>query len=313
MITVAALNPCMDETILMESFKAGATNRAIAPAGVDAGGKGFNVACALRALGEEVCLVGFLPEQGSDVYKNQVSEIFSHHALLSCPGQMRVNTKVIDRAGVLTEINRRGFVLQDAAYVREMINRCLRFGAESDLVVFSGSTPDGITPDFYAHMANELAKRHVPVMIDASGAALVHAVKSSAVLIKPNLEEFCALIGRSVQPDDLGEMIRSGRNLARCGPMIALSLGAHGMLLITQTQAFYAPAPRIDQVASTVGAGDNALAAMAQAWVCGLRGSALLRAGVAAGTASVLRQGTAPLEKRQFDRLFAQVEVQKLE
>lgn len=301
MITVVSLNPCMDET-LCGAFQAGATNR-FSVGQMDAGGKGYNVAAALKSLGAPVRLIGLMPRQGSDAYMQAVDALGIESDFVSCPGTLRVNTKIVDERGVLTEINRTGFSAS-ALVAAQMADCCRHYAPKSALMLFCGSMPRGFASDFYAAMADQLS---APAMIDASGAALRAAADSKAILLKPNLDEFAQLIGETPAQTLDALACQAGLAAREMGKTLAVSLGARGMLLAQRDQVFYAEAPKVSGVRCSVGAGDNALAAMAFSWTQGGRGETLLSAGVAAGTASVLRAGTQPLCRKTYQELLGRV------
>ena len=59
MIATVTLNPAVDKSVTVRGFEIGKTNRGEVDR-VDAGGKGINVAKALKRLGSEVCALGLL-------------------------------------------------------------------------------------------------------------------------------------------------------------------------------------------------------------------------------------------------------------
>jgi 6-phosphofructokinase 2 len=72
---------------------------------------------------------------------------------------------------------------------------------------------------------------------------------------------------------------------------VALTLGEHGALLVTATQAWRAQ-PMAIEVLSAVGAGDSFLGGMVSALASGKALEQAFRVAVAAGSAAVLSPGT---------------------
>ena len=62
--------------------------------------------------------------------------------------------------------------------------RYLTQGAE--LVVFAGSLPRDVADDFYAEATRDLARRHVPVVLDTEGEPLRLGVEAEPFLVSPN-------------------------------------------------------------------------------------------------------------------------------
>lgn len=179
------------------------------------------------------------------------------------------------------------------------------------LVVASGSLPPGAPDDFFARLARVVKRRGARFVLDASGAALKHALDEGVWLVKPSLREFGELLGRPLEHEGdwraaAAELVRSGK-----AEVVALTLGDRGALLVTAEHAFRAPALPVT-VVSAVGAGDSFLGGMVASLA---RGRSLLesfRVGVAAGSAAVEMPGTALCTRGEVERLVAGVETVEL-
>src|SRR5436309_1866284 len=105
MIATVTLNPAVDKTVTIPGFAVGKTNRARIEQ-VQPGGKGINVAQALKQLGCPVVATGFLAGN----YGRYISEALAAGDIFTdficVPGETRINLKIIDPvAGTETEIN----------------------------------------------------------------------------------------------------------------------------------------------------------------------------------------------------------------
>lgn len=125
-------------------------------------------------------------------------------------------------------------------------------------LVLSGSLPPGVPDGFYAQIVESVRDRApaIKVVVDASGAALQHALDAGVYLIKPSREEFEALTQTSqtspAQTVSLCQsLIASGRV-----HVVALTLGDRGSVIVTAQQAWQVK-PLAVEVTSTVGAGDS--------------------------------------------------------
>ena len=160
-----------------------------------------------------------------------------------------------------------------------------------DFVVASGSLPPGVPEDFYGRVARVAKETGAKTIVDTSGPPLKAALREGVYLIKPNLREFQELTGNSYTDD--AALIEAGRSLIDQGlvELIALSLGSGGALVITHTLALRAEGLSI-KPASVVGAGDSFVGALTWSLAHGDDLAALLRLGVAAGSAALLSPGT---------------------
>ena len=80
--------------------------------------------------------------------------------------------------------------------------------ARADVVTMSGSLPRGVDAGYYAMLTGIAAGAGAKVLLDTSGASLEAALgaKRKPYLVKPNLSELGALLGRELSAGDLGEV-----------------------------------------------------------------------------------------------------------
>jgi 6-phosphofructokinase 2 len=178
-----------------------------------------------------------------------------------------------------------------------------RAAERARIIVFSGSLPPGISPDFVQQVA-DLAKRlGCHFILDTSGDALRH-MKSGAYLIKPSLRELREWAGRELRSET--EQVEAAHHLINQGVSEAMivSLGANGALLVTREG--YEKLPPIEiPVCSAVGAGDSMVAAVCFALIRGLDLRHAVRLGMAAGAATLMTPGTGLCRREDVERLYA--------
>lgn len=181
-----------------------------------------------------------------------------------------------------------------------------------DYIVASGSLPPGVPEDFYVRLAERIAESYgasTRFMVDTSGAPLQALVDECApvFMIKPNHGELAALVGRELEDDE--DILRASRELlARCRiDIVVVSLGAGGVLLITNGEATFVRAPTVP-IRSKIGAGDSTVAGITLGLVRGLPLLKAVRFGVAAGAAAVMTTGTGLCRREDTERLYAQME-----
>src|SRR5436309_201460 len=201
MIVTVTLNAAIDRTLTVPNFQRGQRHRA--SAGVTlAGGKGINVARALKLLGVPVVATGLV----GGTTGTRIVEELTREAILNdfvhIEGESRTSTAVVDpTGGTYTEINEWGPAVsaEELAMLLEKL-RYLTQGAE--LVVFAGTLPRDVEDDFYAEAIRDLARRHIPAAVDTEGEPLRLAVEAEPYLVSPNQAEAEGLVGQEFHDDE---------------------------------------------------------------------------------------------------------------
>jgi len=145
-------------------------------------------------------------------------------------------------------------------------------------------------------MCREAAKEGIPTVVDASGEALRRAIGAHPLLVKPNREEFTALIGRRVPARELPPVLR---HLSRStGTIIAVTLGAAGAIVGYRGMLFAVRPPRVS-VVNAIGSGDAFVAGFVRRYLQTQDIADALRWGVACGTLNAMtdRPGVLPMGK----------------
>ncbi|HHY35124.1 MAG TPA: 1-phosphofructokinase family hexose kinase [Firmicutes bacterium] len=226
-------NAALDVTYFVRGFRAGGVYRALSVA-KKAGGKGLNVARAVRTLGGDPLATGFAGGPTGERILEGLSLEGIRARFVRTAGESRCTIAIVDEeTGVVTEIREAGeavsgeelaeFLSSFGDICRSAVSRsetgsgagsweavrvcepqtasCLdepsRAGAPAGrpVVVFSGSLRPGLAPDFYAKLI-ELAKGcGLLTILDTSGDALKSGVAAGPFLVKPNLTEAQELFG----------------------------------------------------------------------------------------------------------------------
>jgi 1-phosphofructokinase len=270
-VATVTLNPAIDRTITVAGLRAGAVNRAEV-VGERAGGKGVNVAAALAEQGHGVVALGFLGRENAEVFEAFFAAHGVEDACVRVAGATRVGLKIVDPArGETTDLNFPG--LAPTAGEMGALGEKLD-GVRAEWCVLAGSLPPGVAVDFYARACRRLRARGVRVALDTSGEALAAALgagvdgRARPDLIKPNVHELAALIGRELA-DEVG-VIAAAREIVASGVgLVAVSRGAEGAVFVTESEVVVARPPRVE-VRSTVGAGDAMVAGLVAARLRGL-------------------------------------------
>lgn len=307
LLTTICLNPALDRTVTVDAFLPGAVNR-IRTSRTDVGGKGVNVALVCRRMGLPVQVIGCAGAEGAEKVCTALAAEGAEHAFLTVEGAVRVNTKVVALDGsAVTELNEPGPTLTEQQQA-DFFALAAERAKGSDYVVITGSLPPGCPPDIYRRLIEALSP--VPCILDVSGAALREGVKAKPFLIKPNQQELAETLGRDVHTMD--DICEAALTFVEGGVRhVVVSMGGDGAFYLGEEGRFYAPAIPVE-VHSTVGAGD----AMVGGILYGLTTHGTMRegfrAGIAAGTATVMTEGTQLIRPQDFTRLLTQVQIQEL-
>jgi len=311
-IVTVTLNAAFARTITVPNFQRGQRHRASAGLPL-AGGKGLNVARALKLLGVPVVATGLAGGQAG----LRIIERLTGEAILNdfvrIEGESRTTTAVVDpTSNTYTEINEWGPAVKPEEL--EMLGEKLAYLSQgADLVVFAGSLPRDVDDDFYAEAIRDLSRRHIPSALDCEGEPLRLGVEAEPFLVSPNQGEAEGLVGQEFHDDEdfqmgLDQIVEMGaRNV-----LITTEFGCYALLREERvTRRYRVEAPHVEPV-STVGTGDTLLAAFLAAHVAGRSKQDALRAGVAAGAASTLDLGAGMFDPRQAARLQSGVKVTEL-
>jgi 1-phosphofructokinase family hexose kinase len=312
-IVTVTLNAALDRTLTVPNFQLGHRHRASQGLTL-AGGKGINVARALKRLNAPVVATGLAGGRtGTRIVEELTSEAILND-FVRIGDESRTSTAVVDpTAGTYTEINEWGPHVEEEELTM-LLDKINYLARGADIVVFAGTLPRGVDDSFYAEAIRELNRHQVRAVLDSEGPPLRLGVEAEPFLVTPNQREAEGLVGQELGDDEDFTMA-----LDRIADM-----GARNVLITSESRTlglfradrkrtlFRADAPRVEPV-SAVGSGDVLLAAFLDALLAERPLDASLRNAVAAGAASTLEVGAGRFEPREASRLQSSVEVRALE
>jgi tagatose 6-phosphate kinase len=313
-IVTVTLNAALDRTVSVPNFQLGHRHRA-SPGLTLAGGKGINVARALKLLDIPVVATGLVGGRtGTRIVEELTSEAILND-FVRIADESRTSTAVVDPTSArYTEIYEWGPRV-DAEELAMLLDKINYLGRGADMVVFAGTLPREVSETFYADAIRDLNRRHVRAVLDSEGQPLRHGVEAEPFLVTPNQREAEGLVGQEFRDDE--DFMMALDRIADMGArnvLITSEASSFGLFREERRRVFLrAVAPPVEPI-SAVGSGDVLLAAFLAARVVNERPlDEALRSAVGAGAASTLEVGAGRFELREAGRLTKRVEVKELE
>ncbi len=309
MILCVNPNAAIDKTVVVPGFRLNEIQR---PEQVLAfpGGKGCNVARALKLLGESPVVTGWIGGTAGQFIENGLHAEGIQTDFVHTAFESRTCLSILDpQNNTLTELYEKG----DPVPIEKVDEFKQRFAAAVTryaAVTFSGSLPPGVPLDFYQQMIAIAHEANIPAILDSSGEALRLGIQSQPTLVKPNEKEFGDLSGRQIA--DRAEFARAALEFAeKYHTLVVISLGAEGAIAANRREAWHVCPPPLT-IKSAVGSGDSTVAGITFGLTHGFAFEEAIKYGVAAGTANALTVGAGVFTADDFQRVLAGVTITPL-
>ncbi len=308
MIITVTLNTAIDKTLEVPNFRIGRRHRSVDQTTMP-GGKGVNVARAIKRLGRPVIATGF----AGGATGTRIVEALTAESVLTdfvrIGEESRTNTAVLDpTTGIQTEINERG----PAVTEREMElfrDKLLYLAQGADICVFAGSLPRAVDPDIYGSLIKELRKLGVTTIVDTDGEPLRHAVRAEPDVVSPNVIEAEELVGHEFNDDEdrtlaVAEIVQQGAREA----IMTVPDGVFAQVTTENGPQLYRVRVEQQEARAAVGSGDAFLAGYVACRYTGGNPEECLRLGVACGAESTQHFGAGVIDPHAVERLLGAVE-----
>lgn len=272
-----------------------------------AAGKSVNVAKVLRELGAEPIAAGFVGGHwGETIVQHLKSRgIATDFVQVAAPTRQCVT--VIDEAtGSVTELVQESSAVLAANYeqlmtiARRQLPRC-------KAVVLSGTITPGGPAGFYGACVQAARSANVLSLVDASGPALMEALKFGPGVVKPNRNELAVSVGRPLEKEaEVAEAMRELR--ARGAERVVTTAGTEATLAF-DGQTFWRIKAPVVKALNPIGSGDAFTAGLVWRLVLGDNLGEACRWAAAAGAANALSAMPGDLARKDIDRLLAEVDI----
>lgn len=300
-IVTITFNPALDKSTTINALVPEKKLRCTKPV-VEPGGGGINVARVIKRLGGDATAL-YLKGGFNGILLHELLDAEGITSLaVAVQEGTRENVVVYDES---TNQQYR-FCMPGPVVSTQEWQQCIRVIEELQNVqyfVVSGTLPPGIPVEIYATIAAIAKSKNAKLVADTSGEALQLAVEEGVYLLKPNIGELSALVGKeSLDIQSVRDIAKHIIAKGKC-EVIVISMGAAGALLVTKDVTKQIYAPLVKRI-STVGAGDSMLAGIVQSLITGKSIIEATAFGVACGTAATMNAGTELCRREDVDRLY---------
>ncbi|MGA2320625.1 MAG: 1-phosphofructokinase family hexose kinase [Solirubrobacteraceae bacterium] len=313
MIITVTLNAAIDKSLAVPNFRLGRRHRTVDQRTM-AGGKGVNIARTLKALGQPVIATGFAGGATGTHIVEQLTEESILNDFVRIREESRTNTSVLDpTTGEQTEINERGPSVSEPE-IELFRDKLLYLARGAAIVVFAGSLPRGVQPDFYAALIRDLERIDVMTVVDTDGEPLRQAIRAEPDVVSPNVLEAEELVGHEFAGEE--ERSLAVREIAALGAreaIVTLPDGCFAQVLVDGQPLLKRARLEPREPIAKRGSGDAFLAGYLAARYEGRAPDQCLRFGVACGAESTGRLGAGLIDPREARRLMGDVELSLVE
>jgi 1-phosphofructokinase family hexose kinase len=313
MIITVTLNAALDKTLEVPNFKPGRRHRTVDQTTMP-GGKGVNVARAIKRLGQPVIATGLAGGATGTRIVEALTDESILNAFVRIREESRTNTAVLDpTTGLHTEVNERG--PEVSAQELELFRGKLLYLAQgASMCVFAGSLPRGVEPDVYGELIREVHKLGVKTVLDTEGEPLRLGVRAEPDIVSPNELEAEELVGHEFNDtDDRTEAVIEITRLGAREAIMTVPDGCYARVDEEGTPTQFRVRVEEQEARSSIGAGDAFLAGYVAARYTGQTPVDSLRFAVACGAESTQHFGAGIIERTRVERLMGEVQAERLE
>jgi 1-phosphofructokinase family hexose kinase len=303
------LNPAFDVIYDVASLAVGSTVTDAASRMYPAG-KGINIATVVKTLGEDVTVVGIVPEYSIKQFTDFLKAQAIGSRLFSTKGSARVNTTILESAsGGTTHISSPGQPL--TVRVQDEALHCIRsYMAEGDVWAFSGSLPPAFGSDSYRKLIRFCREKGCSTLLDGRGDTLKVGVRARPRMLKPNLDELEQFFGEQIQ--GVHHIALKAKRLVDMGvEYVFVSLGSDGMIAIHENDCLLCGSPSV-KVVDTVGCGDAFVAGLLVGYSRKFSFSEMCRMAIACGASKAMHRGPAAVTRDEVWQLMEEVKVKAI-
>ena len=306
---IVNLNLSVDKTALVPAFEKGRIFRLGGTITLP-GGKGVNVARALRSLGVESPVAGFASGyNGRWIAESLKKEGFLAFIQRHSAGESRVCYTIVDSRGVTTDLNEEGPPVPAAAQAA-FLKKFSALASRFKTAAVCGRVSAGLKKGFYSSLVKLASARGCFTVFDTSGPALSEALSAGAEGIKINRFEFEELSGGAFSPTRVAAFFakNSGGGLKT----LIVTGGAGPTYAASPFGLWRIDPPVLPGLKSAVGAGDSFMAGFLFGFLNGYDFGRTLKLAAGAAASDCLSLGAGFIDREQALSYASKARVEKI-
>ncbi len=225
-------------------------------------GKALNVARAMAYMGKPCTAMGLWGRDDAKLMRQELAGLqkMVNVRFTLAEGRTRQNITIIDTRN-RREMHLRGESRLAAPAALAQLAKDLNAAVgKGDQVAFCGAMPGNERLADCLAILRQVRDAGAAVIIDSSGDALKRIVAQGGLyLIKPNLDELCQLLDRTI-PDQPSAIAAAAQTLCDRVKVVLVSRGKNGAMAVTERSVCCAAVIAKQPAINTVGCGDYLLA-----------------------------------------------------
>jgi len=261
-VVIASPNTAIDSYYFLDQFQTGKVHRA-SMAFHTAGGKGNNMARALKNMGGEPLSIGITGvDSGHFIAKELDKENIPHRHIRSEIENRHTITFSSPGTKDSTSILESGIALKPEVYDQfiNIVSDCYK---DAPWLALTGSLPPEGPVGLYGDIIRCVKATGVKVAVDCSGQPLLEAITAGPVLIKVNRDEFCSAFQIPVSSYNIKKIKEVYCDYQDSGlEMLIVTDGPDGAIAVMPDCKMVHVKTAVSSYVSTAGAGDTFLAGL---------------------------------------------------
>ena len=200
MIITVTPNAAVDKTLTVHNFQTGFRHRASEGLTLP-GGKGVNIARALKALSQPVIVTGLVGGRAGQLIVEGLQRENILNDFVHISGESRTSTAVVDPTTMTqTEVIEYG-PLVTPQEVEALLDKIEYLAKGARFLILAGSLPRKMEEDFYAVVMQRVRRFRGYVVLDSAAVPLRLGIKGRPHLVVPNVREAEDLVGHEFHDD----------------------------------------------------------------------------------------------------------------
>ena len=307
MILTVTPNSAIDWTVFLPHFRWEGPLRAD-KAVWGMAGKPSGTAWILGELGVDTTAMGFAAGTNGEKMIELLEGKNVETDFIWVSGETRLNVHVVERETGGQTLLAVDTLEITSAHIERFMKRFHKKISQAKALVTGSSLPACLDPDFFREIITAAKEKGIPVALDSSSPHLAHALPSGLDVIRSNRVELSSIAGQDIITiEDAYQAARA--ILDEYGTQVIVTLGVEGALAVLKENAYRIPAPEVEVIESTAGAGDGILAGIAYALANRLPLEEGIRLGTAAAGAVIMTPATADCHKEDIEYLLPSIEL----